>query len=476
MPQALDKNTRKGIYELAKALYPEHAEEGGSVQEAAAGMQNVGRGASIVRSAFQNAANSLYPDEPSSNNDASNHPNGTVHVMRRGDTLWGLSHLYDVPLEEIQAVNPHITDPTRVPVGAKINIPESGADQESAGKDAQSPSVEAASTPPKQVSIQGSPMGVATGAPVKMNSVRDAVINDLEESMFHYSAPGIVWGENGIHNIPDAKLDYPLTDLATRPYAVGERFAHGVVAAGNGYPFNRALVAQAQKGEKAVNLKQLCKEAGLDCGLIKIINGIPYDQELIPNGTHLSLPNYSDGSKFAPGDKLLKRQGLTQAYLDYLDAMEVVRKNPQMMQYMEKDNTGDPFRAIAYVRGTPIPSNDWSVLNWFRVAGKNSINNEAVGYWFGGERQNGRDVVISQVGNRKIVDNNLCAAERFATTRLGVWDFFPGAQPFYLAGHAVLKGSKLYPGGSTDVKFVEGWGSEGDRLRQLEKGRKKAGQ
>lgn len=137
MPQDLDRNTRKSIYELAKALYPEHAEEGEPAQDAAADIQNVSRAANTVGSAFQNAANSLYPDDHSPEDGSSNQSDGIVHVMRRGDTLWGLSRLYDVPLEDIQAVNPHITDPTRIPVGAKINIPGSGTDQGGAGQDAQ---------------------------------------------------------------------------------------------------------------------------------------------------------------------------------------------------------------------------------------------------------------------------------------------------------------------------------------------------
>jgi LysM repeat protein len=479
MPQALDKNTRRAFFELAKALYPEHADEenaGQVEQEDAGSMQNVVRGAdNIVHSSFQKTANSLYPDDQSPDDESSSPPNGSVHVMRPGDTLWGLSHLYDVSLKYIQAANPQITDPTKIPVGANINVPDSCTDQ---GNRAPATNDAAGKM------FQESPASAA----MKKRGASNGISDDDWEDLSLYTPPGAVWGENGLHDITNAKSAHPLTGMALRPYETGEKFAHGVVAAGNGYPFDRVLVAQAQGKEKEVNLRQLCKEAGLDCGLIKMLNFIPDDQTTIPHGAKLLLPNYSDDSALLPGAKLRKRLDMTHAHSEYLAAMEEVRKNPQMMQYMEKDKTGDPFRAIAYVRSTPIPSNDWSVRNWLRIAENNRNHtvhenpeqDQTVGYWLTNQRQdehNPKDVISSPVDNKKkIVDNNLVAAERFANMREGVWDFFPGAQPLAGAYHRLQKANPSYHGGSTDVDFVENWGQEGNRLRQLDKARRKAGQ
>lgn len=323
---------------------------------------------------------------------------------------------------------------------------------------------------------QGNPASAAMEPTANTGDVSNGAGGDEWEDMALYNPPGAVWGENGIHAPQEGKLAHPLTGMALRPYAIGEKFTHGVIAAGNGFPYDRIMVAQAQGDETGVNLRQLCKEAGLDCGLVKMLNDIPDDQTMTPNGAKLLLPNYSDDSALPPGAKWRKRRDMLQERSEYLAAMEEVRKDPQMMQYMEQDKTGDPFRAIAYVRGTPIPSNDWSVRNWFRLAGKDSDGEDAAGYWLGYARKQGRDVVYSLGDNKRLVDNNLAAAERFGTTRLGVWDFFPGAQPSYLAGHALVKSSKSYPGGSNDTKFVENWGQEGNRLRQLDKERRKAGQ
>jgi len=44
------------------------------------------------------------------------------HTLRRGQTLYSLARLYDIPLEELMAAN-GIGDPRTIPVGAKILIP-----------------------------------------------------------------------------------------------------------------------------------------------------------------------------------------------------------------------------------------------------------------------------------------------------------------------------------------------------------------
>jgi spore coat assembly protein SafA len=49
-----------------------------------------------------------------------------VHTVQKGDTLWKLAKKYGVPLESIIAANPQLTDPDKIDVGQKINIPRPG--------------------------------------------------------------------------------------------------------------------------------------------------------------------------------------------------------------------------------------------------------------------------------------------------------------------------------------------------------------
>lgn len=53
--------------------------------------------------------------------------------MQRGDTLWGISQKTGIPLEEIQAANAHIDDPTRIPVGTILNLPSGERPENTSG-------------------------------------------------------------------------------------------------------------------------------------------------------------------------------------------------------------------------------------------------------------------------------------------------------------------------------------------------------
>jgi murein DD-endopeptidase MepM/ murein hydrolase activator NlpD len=47
---------------------------------------------------------------------------GVYHIVKKGETLWGISNLYHVDLEEIIRAN-RISDPKRITIGQKLFIP-----------------------------------------------------------------------------------------------------------------------------------------------------------------------------------------------------------------------------------------------------------------------------------------------------------------------------------------------------------------
>src|SRR5262245_42348151 len=49
-------------------------------------------------------------------------PDGVVHVVQPGQTLWRIARAYDVPLDTVVAAN-GIEDPTRVEIGTPVFIP-----------------------------------------------------------------------------------------------------------------------------------------------------------------------------------------------------------------------------------------------------------------------------------------------------------------------------------------------------------------
>ncbi|MCP4362840.1 MAG: LysM peptidoglycan-binding domain-containing protein [Chloroflexi bacterium] len=51
----------------------------------------------------------------------------TTHAVAPGDTLYNISDQYGVPMEDIMAANPEITDPNNLTVGEQIIIPAPGS-------------------------------------------------------------------------------------------------------------------------------------------------------------------------------------------------------------------------------------------------------------------------------------------------------------------------------------------------------------
>lgn len=47
-----------------------------------------------------------------------------VYTVKKGDTLWKLSHRYQVDLDTLISANPDISDPNYILVGQQINIPQ----------------------------------------------------------------------------------------------------------------------------------------------------------------------------------------------------------------------------------------------------------------------------------------------------------------------------------------------------------------
>ncbi|GAB7386533.1 hypothetical protein BSNK01_03680 [Bacillaceae bacterium] len=46
-----------------------------------------------------------------------------IHIVQKGETLWNIAKKYNVPLETLQEVNPHIKNPEKILAGMKIKIP-----------------------------------------------------------------------------------------------------------------------------------------------------------------------------------------------------------------------------------------------------------------------------------------------------------------------------------------------------------------
>jgi spore coat assembly protein SafA len=46
-----------------------------------------------------------------------------VHVVQKGDTLWGIAKRYDVTLSALVAANPQIKNPNLIYPGNQVNIP-----------------------------------------------------------------------------------------------------------------------------------------------------------------------------------------------------------------------------------------------------------------------------------------------------------------------------------------------------------------
>lgn len=84
---------------------------------------------------FNQMASKLYEKDAAkdSRKQAGNSSDMETHIMRKGDTLWGLSQKKGIPLEKIQAANPHIDDPTKISIGTRVNMP--------AGNQAKEPTV-----------------------------------------------------------------------------------------------------------------------------------------------------------------------------------------------------------------------------------------------------------------------------------------------------------------------------------------------
>lgn len=48
---------------------------------------------------------------------------GTIYVVKKGDTLWGIAQKYHTTVKAIQDANPSVTDPTKLKIGTKLTIP-----------------------------------------------------------------------------------------------------------------------------------------------------------------------------------------------------------------------------------------------------------------------------------------------------------------------------------------------------------------
>jgi LysM repeat protein len=50
-------------------------------------------------------------------------PGGTVYVVKKNDTLWGIAQKYKITVKALQAANPSVKDPTKLRIGQKLIIP-----------------------------------------------------------------------------------------------------------------------------------------------------------------------------------------------------------------------------------------------------------------------------------------------------------------------------------------------------------------
>jgi LysM repeat protein len=47
----------------------------------------------------------------------------TTYIVRKGDTLVAIAAKHNVTLEALRAANPEVTDPRKLQIGTKLNIP-----------------------------------------------------------------------------------------------------------------------------------------------------------------------------------------------------------------------------------------------------------------------------------------------------------------------------------------------------------------
>lgn len=84
------------------------------------------------RTPFSDMADQLYWKSVARRNPNHDEQDSAQHgaapyVMQRGDTLWGVSQRTGIPLENILTANPHVGDPTGIPVGTTLNLPHESA-------------------------------------------------------------------------------------------------------------------------------------------------------------------------------------------------------------------------------------------------------------------------------------------------------------------------------------------------------------
>ncbi|KEO82259.1 LysM peptidoglycan-binding domain-containing protein [Tumebacillus flagellatus] len=58
-----------------------------------------------------------------------------VYTVQKGDSMWKISKMWNVPLDQLVAANPQIANPDQIDVGMQINIPGAGAPVEEMTKE-----------------------------------------------------------------------------------------------------------------------------------------------------------------------------------------------------------------------------------------------------------------------------------------------------------------------------------------------------